>query len=89
MVSHCFCDLYFLETYHSSSSKVLRRLRLLLPFLLGRRRRLASRREAKETVSQLDDYDQRSKLDQRVDRILHKTVEAQDKAREQDGSMDI
>jgi hypothetical protein len=78
-----------LETYHSSSSKVLRRLRLLLPFLLGRRRCLSSRREAKETVSQLDNYDQRSKLDQCVDRILYESVEAQDKAREQDGSMDI
>ena len=77
------------KAYHSSSSKVLGRLRLLLPLLLGRRRCLASRREAKEAVDQLDDYHQRRKPHQRSDRVLHEAIEAQDEARQQDGSVHI
>lgn len=89
-VSRCFnMNLHFPQTYHSSSSEVLRRLRLLLPFLLGRRRRLTSRREAEKTVDHLDDYDQRRRFDQRVDRVLHKAIEAQDKAGQEDGSVNI
>lgn len=89
-VRHClYADLQHLKTYHSSSSKVLSRFRLLLPLLLGRRRCLACRWETKEAVGQLDDDNHRCKLHQRVDRVLHQGIEAQDKAREQDGSVDI
>ena len=77
------------KTYHSSSSEVLGRLRLLLPLLLGRWRCLASRRETKEAVDQLNDYHQRRKPHQRSNRILHEAIEAQDEARQQDGSVHI
>ena len=81
------CNVF--KTYHSSSSKVLGRLRLLLPFLLGWWRRLTSRREAEEAVDQLDDNHQRRKPHQRPDRVLHEAIEAQNKARQQDGSVHI
>jgi len=81
----CRCS----RSYHSSSSKVLGRLRLLLPFLLGRRGGLARRREAEEAVNQLNDYHQRRKPHQRSDRIMHEAIEAQDKARQQHSSVHI
>jgi len=77
------------ETYHSSGSEVLGRLRLLLPLLLGRRRCLASRRKTKEAVDQLDDYHQRRKPHQRPNWVMHEAIEAQDEARQQDGSVHI
>jgi len=57
--------------------------------LLGRWRRLASRREAEEAVGQLYDDNQGRQLYQRSDRVLHEAVEAQDKARQQDGSVHV
>jgi len=78
-----------LKTYHSSSSKVLGRLRLLLPLLLRWWRCLASRWEAQEAVDQLDDYHQRCKPHQCPDRVLDEAIEAQDEARQQDGSVHI
>ena len=81
----CRCS----RSYHSSSSKVLGRLRLLLPFLLGWWRCLASRREAEEAVDQLDNYYQRRKPHQRSDRIMHEAIEAHDKARQQHSSVHV
>lgn len=69
--------LRFLRSYHSSSSKVLSWLGLLLPLLLRRRRCLAGRRKAEEAVKHLDDDNQRREFCERGDRILHKAIEAQ------------
>jgi hypothetical protein len=62
---------------------------LVLPLLLGWWRCLAGRREAEEAVGQLDDDNKRRKLHKSPDRVLHKAIEAQDKARQQDGSVHI
>jgi hypothetical protein len=91
LISHfLYTEQYlFQRSYHSSRSKVLRRLRLLLPLLLRRRRRLSRRRQTQEAVHHLENNQQRSTLQQHVDRVLHKAIEAQDKASQQDGSVDV